>query len=346
MALLRRVAGLCGSISAISFAIVVLAAPYCAAFDAAQAKDKPAQVSDGETKAAAKINAAPDTAAKILAAGEFVKKYPKSSLRAQVLTALAGEINKVEDNAKRISLLESLLTVFTGPADAEVINPFLVDAYVNASRLDDAFAFGAKLLLSNPNDLATLTSLTMIGSYQASRKNPKFVKQAQESGAKAIAIIESGKKPDSLDESRWTEYQTKLLPQLYQRLGLMSMVTGNKDDARAKMEKAAALDASDPINYYWLAGMMNEEYTQKAQDFQKQSPGPLKDLKLKEAESTMDKVIELWARVVGMSEGNPQLQPLHDQVLEDLQGYYKYRHGGSVEGLQQLINKYKKSSGQ
>lgn len=345
MALLRRAAGLCAVIAAI-FTIVVLAAPCCAAFEAGQAKDKPAQVSDGETKAVAKINAAPDPAAKILAVGEFVKKYPKSSLRGQVLSALAGEINKVEDGAKRISLFEGLLTVFTGPADAEVINPMLVDAYVNANRLDDGFAFGAKVVQNNPNDLVTLTSLTMIGSYQASQQNPKYVKQAQESGAKAIAIIESGKKPDSLDETRWTEYQTKILPQLYQRMGLMSMVSGNRDDARAKLEKAAALNPNDPITYYSLAGVLNEEYTQKAQEFQKQSPGPLKDLKLKEAEAAMDKVIEMWARVVGMSEGNPQLQPLHDATLQDLQRYYKYRHGGKEDGLQLLVDKYKKSSGQ
>jgi tetratricopeptide (TPR) repeat protein len=339
-------AGLCASVAAIGFAILVLAAPYCAASGVPQVKDKPAPVSDGETKAAAKISSAPDTAAKIVAAGEFVKKYPKSSLRAQVLTTLAAEVNKVEDAAKRISLFESLLTAFTGPADAAVINPMLLDAYVNANRLDDAFAFGAKVIQSNPNDLAILTSLTMIGSYQATRQNPKFVKQAQESGAKAIAIIESGKKPDGIDDARWSEYQTKLLPQLYQRIGLMSMIGGNKDDARAKLDKAVALDPSDPITHYWLAGMMNDEYTQKAQEFQKQSPGPLKDLKLKEAESTMDKVIELWARVVGMSDGNPQLKQLHDQVLEDLQAYYKYRHRGSVEGLQPLIDKYKKSAGQ
>jgi tetratricopeptide (TPR) repeat protein len=345
MALLRRAARLC-AVAAASFAIAVLAAPYCAAFEAAQGKDKPAQVSDGETKAVAKINAAPDPAAKMVAVQEFVKKYPKSSLRGQVLSSLAGEINKVEDGAKRISLFEGLLTVFTGPADAEVINPMLVDAYVNANRLDDGFAFGAKVVQNNPNDLATLTSLTMIGSYQASQQNPKYVKQAQESGAKAIAIIESGKKPDSLDESRWNEYQTKLLPQIYQRMGLMSMVTGNKEDARAKLEKAATLNPSDPINYYWLAGIMNEEYTQKAKEFQAQSPGPLKDVKLKEAEATMDKVIDLWARVAGISEGNPQLKQLHDATLQDLQAYFKYRHGGKLDGMQELVDKYKKSSGQ
>src|SRR6185295_18929753 len=342
MALLRRAAGLCTVFAA---TLVVLAAP-CAAFQAAQNKEKPAQVSDAETKAVAKISAAPDPAAKMLAVGEFVKKFPKSSLRGQVLSALAGEINKLDDAAKRITLFENLLTVFNTPADAEVINPMLVDAYVNANRLDDGFAFGAKVVQNNPNDLATLTSLTMIGSYQASQQNPKYVKQAQDSGMKAIAIIESGKKPDSFDDARWSEYQTKLLPQLYQRMGLMAMVSGNREDAKAKLEKAASLNPSDPITYYSVAGVLNEEYTQKAQDFQKQSPGPLKDLKLKEAEATMDKVIEMWARVVGMSEGNPQLQPLHDATLQDLQAYFKYRHGGKLDGLQQLVDKYKKPSGQ
>ena len=344
MALLRRAAGLC-AVFAGTLTIVVLAAP-CAPLQAAQNKDKPAQISDAETKAVAKISAAPDPAAKMLAVGEFVKKFPKSSLRGQVLSALAGEINKLEDGAKRITLFENLLTVFNTPADAEVINPMLVDAYVNANRLDDGFAFGTKVVQNNPNDLATLTSLTMIGSYQASQQNPKYVKQAQDSGAKAIAIIESGKKPDSFDDARWSEYQTKLLPQLYQRMGLMAMVSGNREDAKAKLEKAALLNPSDPITYYSLAGVLNEEYTQKAQDFQKQSPGPLKDLKLKEAEATMDKVIEMWARVVGMSEGNPQLQPLHDATLQDLQAYFKYRHGGKLDGLQQLVDKYKKPSGQ
>jgi benzoyl-CoA reductase/2-hydroxyglutaryl-CoA dehydratase subunit BcrC/BadD/HgdB len=95
-----------------------------------------------------------------------------------------------------------------------------------------------------------------------------------------------------------------------------------------------------------MGHMLNDEYKEKVEEFQKQSAGPLKDVKLKEAEGTMDRVIEAWARVVGLSEGNPQYQQLHDAVLQDLQSYFKYRHNGSSDGLQQLIDKYKKSSGQ
>jgi len=55
----------------------------------------------------------------------------------------------------------------------------------------------------------------------------------------------------------------------------------------------------------------------------------------------MDEVIEFFAHAVGLSEGKAAYQQLHDQILQDLQAYYKYRHGGSIDGLQQLIDKYK-----
>ncbi|HWN99301.1 MAG TPA: hypothetical protein VNS63_08535 [Blastocatellia bacterium] len=345
MARLDQVRPLCAGVAAINLAMVLFAPPACAAFEVFQTKDKPAQVSDGETKAVAKINAAPDTAAKILAAGEFVKKYPKSNLRSQVASQLAREVNKIEDTAKAIPLFESLLTVFKEPSDAEVIKPFLIEAYIASDRFDDAFRVGAETVAKNPGDVTTLTNLAIIGVNQIKKNNPKYAQQSQGYGAKAIELIESGKKPESFDDARWAEYQTKWLAQLYQGMGVISMVSGNKVDARAKLEKAVSLNNADPFNYFLLAAMLNDEYTQKAQEFQKQSPGPLKDIKLKEAEGTMDQVIDNWARVVAMSEGNPQYQQLHDQVLQDLQAYYKYRHGGSIDGLQQLVDKYKKSSG-
>jgi tetratricopeptide (TPR) repeat protein len=341
-----RLAGVCAGVAAMSLAILTFAAPTRAALEGAQAKDKPAQVSDGETKAIAKINAAPDAAAKIQAAAEFVKKYPKSTMRARVVAQLAGEINKVQDPAQRISSFESLQAVFKEPSDAEVISPLLIDAYVAANRLDDAFRLGADTMAKNPNDITTMTNLGIIGVNEVKKNNSKYAQQSQSYGAKAIEFIEAGKKPDSFDDARWTEYQSKWLPQLYQGMGLLAIVSGNKPEARAKLAKAASLNPSDPFNYYLMGHMLNDEYKEKAEEFQKQSAGPLKDVKLKEAEGTMDQVIEAWARVVALSEGNPQYQQLHDAVLQDLQSYFKYRHNGSSDGLQLLIDKYKKNSGQ
>ena len=60
------------AMAAIGWAVSVLGAQE-------QPKDKSKQTgpSDAEQKAMAKVEAAPNLAAKIAAAGEFVKKYPK-----------------------------------------------------------------------------------------------------------------------------------------------------------------------------------------------------------------------------------------------------------------------------
>ena len=89
-----------------------------------------------------KVETAPDVATKLKAAGEFVKKYPKSTQRATVVGYVVQEINKTPDAAQKISLLENALTVFKEQSDVDIINPILIDAYINANRLDDAFRTG------------------------------------------------------------------------------------------------------------------------------------------------------------------------------------------------------------
>jgi tetratricopeptide (TPR) repeat protein len=308
---------------------------------AVQGKEQ-GKASEGEQKALAKIESSPDVAAKLVAAGEFVKKFPKSTLRSKVVSYVAQEVNKIPDGTQRITQLESLLTVFKEPADADVINPILVDSYFSASRWDDGFRVASAYLAKNPNDLAVLTQVTIEGVEQAKKSNPKFVQQSQQYGIKAIEVIEAGKKPDTFDDARWAEYQTRWLPTLYQSLGMLSLMTGNKPDARAKLDKAVSLNASEPFSYVLLGTLVNEEYQQLAQQHKTLSPGPLRDTILKQAHEKLDEVIELYAHAIGLSEGNAVYKQLHDQLLQDLEAYYKYRHNGSTEGLQQLIAKYKK----
>lgn len=309
-----------------------------------QSKDKsqPGAPSDGEQKAMAKIEAAPDVAAKLLAAGEFIKKYPKSTLRSKVVSYVAQEISKVQDTAQRATQLESTLTVFKEPSDAEVINPVLVDAYFKASRYDDAFRVAGAYLTKNPNDLAVLTQAAIEGIQQAKNKNSSFVPQSQQYGTKAIELIEAGKKPDTFDDARWNEYKTQWLPTLYRSLGMLSYMTGNKADARVKVDKALAINSGDAFSYALLGYMLNDEYQQLAEQHKALSSGPLKDSALKQALAKMDEVVDMFAHAVALSEGNAEYQQLHGQTLQDLQAYYQYRHGGSTDGLQQLIDKYKK----
>ncbi|HLE63208.1 MAG TPA: hypothetical protein VI750_08720, partial [Pyrinomonadaceae bacterium] len=62
---------------------------------------------------------------------------------------------------------------------------------------------------------------------------------------------------------------------------------------------------------------------------------------LAKLQGMIDSIIDSYARVVALSTGKPEYQALLQQVMPDLTSYYKYRHNQSVEGLQQLIDKYK-----
>ena len=314
-----------------------------AAFGWAQDKDKAApQVSKAEGDALNKVQTAADPAAKLKAADEFIKKYPKSVNRAGVVSQVIGDINNVSDPAQKITLLESSLTVFKDPADSDIIAPVLLNAYINAKRVDDAFIFADKALAKNPNDVTVLTQVTMLGADQAKQRNAKYVPQSQQYGTKAIQIIESGNKPASMTDESWKDYQTRWLPQLYQVEGLLSLITGNNADAKAKLEKAASLNAADPFTFYLLGSLINDEYQKLAGDYQKQSPGPAKDQLLKDAQAKMDEIIEMWAHALGVAQGNAQYDSFAQQLRPELEGYYKFRHNGTTNGLDALIGKYKK----
>ena len=48
-----------------------------------------------------------------------------------------------------------------------------------------------------------------------------------------------------------------------------------------------------------------------------------------------------FARIIALTDGKPEAKQINDQVRENLENYYKYRHK-NTDGLQALINKYKK----
>ena len=305
-------------------------------------KDKGAQPSDGERQAATKVTSAADFNAALQAAGEFVKKYPKSSLRPEVTRHLVAKAALNQDTAQQITMLESALGVLKDPGDAEIINPSILDAYLKAQKLDDAFRVSAAIIEKNPNDLVTLTLMGIVGIDQARAQNTKFVPQSLQWAPKAIELIEADKRPALLDDSQWAEYKTKLLAQLYQALGVYSMMTGDFATAKTKLDKSASINQYDPITYVYLAGLVQEEYAKLAQQVKTMLPGKAQDDALKKALEKMDQMIDLYARAIGLADGNPQYQKVRDELSGDLKSYYSYRHGNSVEGLQQLIDKYKR----
>ncbi|MEP6919670.1 MAG: hypothetical protein ABI967_01000 [bacterium] len=299
-----------------------------------------AQAKEAEVKAVDAIKAAPDRAAKLAAAEAFVKKYPKSTLRPEVVHYLATEIDQMTDATQKATLAEQLQKTFTEPKELELVQPLAVDAYLGAKRTDEAFSLGATVLSKQPENVGVLTMLTIAGAEEAKKQNGKYVVQSQQYGLKAVELIEANKKPVSMDDATWAR-RTAMLPELYQELGVLALVSSNSAEAKARLEKSIALKPDEPISYFFLGSIYNDDYQKMAEKYRTMPEGADKAATLVKATEMMDKVIEYWARSLGMSAGRAEYKQLHDQVLQDLTAYYQYRHKGSTEGMQAMIDKYK-----
>jgi hypothetical protein len=317
-------------------AALLIAAPSLTVAQGAQGQPSP-----DEQNLAKAVMTAPDPAVQAKTATEFIKKYPKSTLRPGMAKQLAQKIDGTTDPAQKVSGAQTYREIFTEPSEQELIMPVLVEGLLQSKRTDEAFTVGSQFVTKNPESLEVLIQLVSAGTIEAKTKNPKFVPQSLQYGASAIQLIEADKKPSWMDAVAWAKYKSDTLPSLYQSMGLLNLVKGEKTQARASYVKASELAPTDPFNFVMLAGIINEEYQTSAKKYQGLPAGPAKDEELKKAQTLMDSAIDAYAHAVAVSEGNATLQPVRQQYLQDLEAYYKYRHNNSTAGMQELINKYK-----
>jgi hypothetical protein len=298
------------------------------------------KVSADEQKMAQAIKAAPDAAGKATAAAEFVKKYPKSPLRPVIAEELADQIREITNADQKIALAQQFKSVFNSPAEEEMILPVLIVGYADAKKPDDAFSAGGTYLTQHPDSVSVLIELTMLATEQAKQRNGKFITPGEQYGAHAIELIEGNKKPAEMPDATWTEYKA-LLPRLYQSMGILGMVRGDRAVTLTRLTKASELDPKDPFNYLLISGSLNDDYQEAARHYQSMPDGAPKTAELPKVLAALDRVIDSYAHFVALSEGNAQLGTIRQQELQDLEKYYKYRHDGKTDGMQQLIDKYK-----
>jgi tetratricopeptide (TPR) repeat protein len=293
-----------------------------------------------ELAEARKVEAATDAQGRLAAADAFLKKFPKTTMRMQVAQLVAQKIGDTTDPAQLITLADSFHALFNQPGEADVLNPDLLHAYVTAKRLDDAFKLAATAVDKLPDPVGGMIDLVNAGYLQMQQRNTQYLPQSMQYAARVIELIETDKKPAAVDDATWAEYKTKQLPQLYRLHGLMLYSSGDAATAKTKLQRAIALNPNDLFAYLVLGGIRDGDYRDQATKYNT-ATGAARAEMLKQAQATLDDVIDLYAHVIAFSEGNAQYQPIHDQVLQDLQTDYKYRHNNSLDGLQQLIDKYK-----
>ena len=327
--------------------VMVLLLVMCAAAMAAEPqvnqqsqKQPQLQLSEGERKGVEKINTAVGADNKMKAATEFIKKNAKSQIRNRVATYVAEEIVRVQNPQQIIALAQSYISTFNLPEEADLVKPALIDALLNTGKFDEGLNEGAQYLQRHPEDVPVLISIAWAGANQVQKQagTPKLTQAANDASAKAVELMEADKRPQRMDEKTWAEYRNSWLPRLYQARGLMLYHGNLKSDAKDNLEKAAGLEPYDPSTLMMLVNITNEEYQDLAKKYQTEKKADI----LNKAIEKMDEVIDWLARAVGATEGNPQMQPTNQQLRENLQAYYSFRHEGKTEGMNELIEKYKK----
>lgn len=306
-----------------------------------KSKQESIKVSKDEENALKKIEKAKTLDEKMQLVADFNKKYPQSPARGQVVRFAAAEITSLKDDAQLIQRSENYLTVFTQPEDADLVLPYMVDSYLRLKKSKEAFDTGQKHLARQPQDVLTRLRLALEGANQLRAGNKEYAAQTRDYAVRAIEIIEAGNKPVDVTDAQWAEYKTQWLPQLYQSLASVELAAGDKTKAKTNLEKAVALDSKDVNGWLMLGTLADEDYREVAAKFNSTSGGAERDILLKQANEKIDATMEIQARVIALTDNNPDAKQLNAEIRQNLENYYKYRHK-NTDGLQALIDKYKK----
>src|SRR5258708_41446 len=170
------------------------------------------QVGEDEYRAGKKVENARDAAAALSAAADFVKSYPKSSVKTIIANKTAAKIAEVKDPAQKAASAEKFLTVFTTPPESDIIYSLQIDAYIKSGRDDDAFKTGAAHFEKHPDDASGLTVLAWEGVDQLKKKNPAYAADSLQYASQPVKIMESGTKPPTFTEAHWKTFQASWLP--------------------------------------------------------------------------------------------------------------------------------------
>lgn len=329
-----------------TLSVCALALLLCAQLAAGASQDKPKEqpkISEDEAKALQKINAAPNTTEKTKLVVEFIKKFKKTTQRTKLAEFLSNQIIIEKDNNVKLQTAQQFIATFDQPGEADLVKPALIDGYAQTGKLDEAFNEAAKYLATQPEDVFVYSQLGFAGAQyiQKSGLNGppwKHTKTASEYASKAVELMEADKKPEKTDAKFWAEFRNAWLPRIYQANGLIAYFLGDRAKAKDSLEKSAGLDQYDVSTLAMLGNIANDEYNELAKKYQAERKSDVLDKAL----AAMDEVIDWYARGVGAADGNAQLKPMADQIMEQLKQFYGFRHDGKTDGLQELINKYKK----
>jgi hypothetical protein len=138
------------------------------------------KVSKKEESAIRKIEKAKNVDETLKLSADFIKEFPQSAARKQVVNNAAAKILELNDNEQLVRHGENYLKIFTPESEADVIMSGLIYSYVQIKRPQDAFDKAKSYLARHPEDVSTRLTLAIEGSNQVRMGNKQFAAPARE----------------------------------------------------------------------------------------------------------------------------------------------------------------------
>ncbi len=248
--------------------------------------------------------------------------------------------------AEAIRIAEEFLAKYPQSVLASRAKQQLVFWYIQTNNLDKAFERGADVLNADPTNFGVTYYLAVAAAEASKGGNKKFDQQGLTYAQRALDVVTGGATPPGVDPARWEQEKPKALALLYQAVGLFLHNKGEFDAAIESLTKAGELEPKDPVTPFLIAESyklgsykkLQESYDKLTAEEKVADAG--KKL-LEEVDQIVDKMIEIYARVVALSESDARFQTLGQVARATLEGFYKYRHNNTTDGLEDLIKKYK-----
>lgn len=309
----------------------------------AQQKAPPEPLSRAEeNRRTTDIIRVPTATQKLQLLTEFLVQDPNASTRSRLLLHVGIMISREPDTAKRVTLAEKFLALSTSAEERSAALAVLADAYLVAQRTDDAFRIVAQIPSTSTPDVRLLVRLVNAGADQARLRNLQHLNESLGFGNLATSAIDAGLRPGGMNAATWAKYKTKELPAFYQSLAVLSMHAGRPADATAQLQKSAALAPTDAGNYVLLGAAANAEYAAVTQQQAQAADSSARNALVLRVFELQNQVIDAYARALALAAGTAQEPAIRAQVGGELERHYKLLHNGSLDGLQALIDKYKK----
>jgi hypothetical protein len=202
---------------------------------------------------------------------------------------------------------------------------------------------------ANPEEVSRLNSNAAVDNPlptgQAVKLPPAaattFSKEAMGHAKSAIQLIESGKAP-----SDWAPFKGKddTLAYLYYTVASLNLKTA-PEEAIDPLLKAASFESDlkkTPSTYYFLAyAYESGPYKSLSAAYQKnyadKPETPESKAALEKLNVVIDRIIDAYARAINAAGTDPKNAQSRAGWMTSLTNFYKFRHGGSDAGLNEMI---------